>query len=222
MFDALSGLVATQGYWLVALVVALESMGLPLPGETVLVIAAVYSGKTHELNIGLVIAAAALGAIVGDIVGFAVGRYFGYRLLLRFAPTLRLSARHIKLGQFLFLRHGGAVVFFGRFVAVLRTLAALLAGVNGMEWRRFVAFNAAGGVVWATAFGLAGYWLGEKIDAVAGPFKIAVVAIVVLGAVGAMLFVRRHQAALEEEAERALPGPLRPPRRLRHRDEAHV
>jgi len=221
VFDNLPALVASHGYWLVAAVVALESMGLPLPGETTLVMAAVYGGKTHELNIALVIAAAAAGAIVGDLIGFAVGRYYGYRLLLRFGPQLRITVRHIKLGHFLFERHGGKVVFFGRFIAVLRALAALLAGTNGMAWRRFVFFNATGGVLWASVFGLSAYWLGEKLDAFAGPFRVVALAGAGMAVVAGMAFVRRHQAALEEEAERAWPGPLPPPGRLRHRDEPH-
>lgn len=222
MFDTLPALVASHGYWLLAAVVALESMGLPLPGETALVMAAVYAGKAHELNIVLVIAAAATGAIVGDFIGFAVGRQFGYRLLLRFGPTLRISVRHIKLGQLLFQRHGGTVVFFGRFVAVLRALAALLAGTNGMAWRRFVFFNATGGVVWAASFGLAAYWLGEKIDQFARPFAAVLLALVAIAGLAASIFVRRHQAALEEEAERAFPGPLRPPGWMRRRGDPRV
>jgi membrane protein DedA with SNARE-associated domain len=218
--DNLASVIATHGYWVVAAVVALESMGLPLPGETTLVMAAAYAGKTHELNIALVIAAAATGAIVGDSVGFAIGGHFGYRLLVRYGPLLRISVRHIKLGQFLFHRHGGKVVFFGRFIAVLRALAALLAGMNCMAWRRFVFFNATGGIVWATVFGLAAYWLGAKIGEFEGPFQLTALGLAVIAGVAAIVFVRRHQAALEEEAERALPGPLRPPGRTRRRDGA--
>src|SRR3954470_8214198 len=146
---SLTHLIATHGYWLVATIVALESMGLPLPGETVLVTAAIYAGTTHELNIGVLVAAAAVGATLGDNVGFWVGRRFGYRLLLRHGDRVGLTVRRIKLGQFIFERHGGAVVFFGRFIALLRVLAALLAGVNCMRWWRFLFFNAVGGVTWA-------------------------------------------------------------------------
>src|SRR5437016_2109255 len=112
-------------------------MGLPLPGETILLLGALYAGTHADLSIWGVIAAAATGAVLGDNVGYWLVREFGYLLLLRFGRHVGLSDARIKLGQYLFLRHGGKVVFFGRFIAVLRILAAVLAGVNRMEWRGF-------------------------------------------------------------------------------------
>jgi membrane protein DedA with SNARE-associated domain len=135
--DEISHLISAYGYWVVGGVVALESIGIPVPGETALVAAAIYAATTQELNIWLVIVAAACGAIFGDNIGMAIGREIGYRLLTRYGPRIGLSERRIKLGQYLFRRHGGKVVFFGRFVAVLRALAAFLAGANCMPWRRF-------------------------------------------------------------------------------------
>jgi membrane protein DedA with SNARE-associated domain len=205
----LADLIATHGYWVVAAIVAVESMGIPAPGETALVTAAIYAGSTHRLSIVFVILAAATGAILGDNVGYLAGRRFGYRLLLRYGPRLRLTEARIKLGQFLFARHGGKVVFFGRFVAVLRALAALLAGINVMPWKRFLFFNAAGGVVWATTFGLAAYAFGEQVERVKGPLSAAGLGLAVVAAVAFAWFVRRHEATLQAQAERALPGPLR-------------
>jgi membrane protein DedA with SNARE-associated domain len=118
-------LIAPYGYWTVGGIIALESMGLPLPGEATLVAAAVYAATTHHLNIWLVIAAAATGAIVGDNIGYWIGREIGYPLLLRYGHYVYLTEARIKLGQYLFFRHGGKIVFFGRFVAVLRALAAI-------------------------------------------------------------------------------------------------
>src|SRR5690349_22734487 len=111
-------------------------MGVPLPGESVLVLAALYAAR-HGQSITALIASAAVGAILGDNVGYWIGREFGYRLLLRYGRYVGLTETRIKLGQYLFLHHGGKVVFFGRFIAVLRVLAAVLAGVNRMEWRSF-------------------------------------------------------------------------------------
>lgn len=203
----LAELIATHGYWVVAAIVALESMGIPAPGETALVTAAVYAGTTHRLSIMLVIAAAAVGAIIGDNVGYMVGRRFGSRLLLRYGRLLKLDPPRIRLGQFLFARHGGKVVFFGRFVAVLRALAALLAGINCMPWNRFLFFNATGGVVWATVFGLGGYLSGQEIERVKRPFAIAGLSLAIGAAVAFGWFVRRHEASLQAEADRAHPGP---------------
>jgi membrane protein DedA with SNARE-associated domain len=209
----LAELIATYGYALVAVIVGLESMGLPVPGETTLVTAAIYAGTTHRLSITFIVVAAIAGAIAGDNIGYAIGRRFGYRLLLRYGHRLRMNAPRIKLGQFLFDRHGGKVVFFGRFIAVLRTLAAVLAGANVMPWRRFLFFNAAGGVVWATAYGMAAYVLGGQFERVRGPLGVVGLIAGGIAAAGFFWFVRRHEEALEAEAERALPGPLREPNR---------
>ena len=205
----LNHLIAEHGYWVVAAVVGLESMGVPLPGETTLVAAAVYAGSTHDLNIWLLTAAAAFGAIAGDNAGFWIGREYGYPLLVRYGYLLRLSERRVKLGQFLFDRHGGKVVFFGRFVAFLRVVAALLAGVNCMDWRRFLLFNALGGLAWAALFGWAGYAFGKRIEEVTSSFAVFSVLLAAAAFLAGWWFVRRHEASLEEQAERAHPGPLR-------------
>src|SRR5271165_4680343 len=148
------------------------------------------------------------------LLGFWIGRELGYGVLLRYGRYLRLTAPRIKLGQYLFLRHGGKVVFFGRFVAVLRALAAFLAGANRMTWLRFVTFNAAGGVVWAAAYGAGAYLLGEQVHRVLGPVGMGLLVVTLVLMVAGFVFLRRHENRLEAEAERALPGPLVP---VRHR-----
>ncbi|KAB1074607.1 DedA family protein [Methylobacterium planeticum] len=206
----LSALIAAHGLWIVALIVGLESMGVPLPGETILVTAAVYAGATGELSLSGVIAAAVAGAVVGDSIAFWIGRSVGPRLLIRYGPRLGLTPQKIKLGQYLFLRYGGMVVFFGRFVAVLRVLAALLAGANRMPWPKFLLFNAAGGLTWATAFGCAAYLLGARIHAVTGPAGLVVLVVAVGCLAWLSMLLRRHAAQLQSEAEAALPGPVAP------------
>jgi membrane protein DedA with SNARE-associated domain len=211
--DAASWITA-YGYWAVAAVVALESMGLPMPGEATLIAAAILAGTAHALDIWFVVAAAAAGAILGDNVGFLVGREIGFRLLVRYGGYIGLTEARIKLGQYLFLRHGGKVVFFGRFVAVLRVLAAFLAGVNCMSWPRFLVFNAAGGLVWAASYGFGAWYLGKQLSRIAEPAEIALVIIAVIALAAGFLFLRRHEAQLQQQAEAALPGPLRRGRRL--------
>lgn len=203
-------LITIYGYLAVAGTVALESIGIPLPGETALVAAAVIAGTSHALALWAVIAAAAAGAILGDNIGFIIGRTLGYWLLLRLARNGWISERRIKLGQYLFLRHGGKVVFFGRFVAVLRELAAFLAGVNRMSWPRFLVFNTAGGVIWATLYGVGAYYLGKEMSRLAEPVSIGIASVVGLAVIAAAIFLRHRVAALEDRAEKALPGPLQP------------
>src|SRR5271156_6482485 len=128
----LHGALATYGYLAVFLVVAMESAGIPMPGETVLITAAILAGQ-GTLRIYGVIGAAAAGAIIGDNCGYWVGRELGFPLLYRFGHYIRLDERRLKVGQYLFLRHGGKIVFFGRFVDPLRILAAVLAGANRMS-----------------------------------------------------------------------------------------
>src|ERR1700730_8890822 len=128
----LTHFLTAYGYWAVLLFVAIESTGIPFPGETMLLVAAIYAGTTHRLAIQLVIAAAGSGAILGDNLGFWVGREGGYRLLRCYGRYVHLDERKIKLGQYLFRKHGGKAVFFGRFIAVLRSWAAFLAGTSRM------------------------------------------------------------------------------------------
>jgi len=203
----LKGALASYGYLAVFAFVGIESLGVPFPGETMLVTAAVYAGTSGNLSILVVIVAAATGAIIGDNLGFGIGRWGGYRLLVRYGKYVRLDQAKLKMGRYLFLRHGGKVVFFGRFISVLRTYAALLAGTNRIPWRRFLVFNAAGGVVWATLYGLGAYYLGHEIERVGRPVGIGL-AVVALIVVAALIFMRRSESRLEEEAERAFPGPL--------------
>src|SRR5258706_7858552 len=155
----LVSLLTTYGYWAVFAGIAIESTGIPFPGETMLLMATIYAGTTHQLAPVLIIAAAAGGAILGDNLGFWVGREGGYRLLRRYGHLVRLNERKLKLGLYLFRRHGGKGVFFGRFVAVLRMWAAFLAGTNRMAWPRFLLFNAVSGILWACLVGLGGYFL---------------------------------------------------------------
>jgi membrane protein DedA with SNARE-associated domain len=160
--DTVQHLIAHYGYAAIFLVVMMESTGIPMPGETILISAAVLAGTKHALDIRGVIAAAAGGAIVGDNIGFWVGREFGDPLLKKWGYLVGLDARKRLLGRYLFARYGGSIVFFGRFVALLRAFAAVLAGANNLAPWRFFVFNALGGVVWATVFGLGGYLLGMR------------------------------------------------------------
>src|SRR5207245_8457128 len=139
------------------------------------VAAALYAGATHNLNIVGVVIAAAVGAIFGDNLGYLIGHWGGYRLLIRYGRYIRLSEKRIKIARYLFLRYGGEVVFFGRFTAILRAYAAFLAGTTRMHWRRFLFFIAAGGIAWALIFGGGLFFLGstdERLSVSSGCYFI--------------------------------------------------
>jgi len=206
--DFLNHLIVSYGYLAVALIVGLESMGLPLPGETTLVAASMYAAHDPSLNIVFVVLAAAAGAIVGDNAGYALGSRFGYRLLKRYGPRIGVPENRIRLGQYLFDRYGFWVVFLGRFVALLRILAAFLAGTNRMHWGHFFVANALGGLLWSAVFGFGGYHLGAlvfRMTGIIGPitFVAAVIAFIAGG-----ILIGRYEARLQIEADRAMPGPL--------------
>ncbi len=201
-------LLGQYGYGAVFLLVAAESLGVPLPGETILIAAGIYAGSTHHLSIWLVFAVAAAAAIVGDNVGFWIGDKGGYRLLHRYGRYVRVRDSEIKVGRLVFDRHGGKVVFFGRFVSVLRTYAAFLAGTLKMPWRRFIVYNAAGGVVWAAIYSFVPFEAGKAITKESHTITIGLAAVALVVVVAAIVVVKRKAKQLEAAAEAAYPGPL--------------
>ena len=205
MFETyIQPLIIQHGYWAVFLIVMLESAGVPLPGETALILAAVYAGATGHLDIAYVIGAAAAGAIIGDNCGFLVGRHFGAKLLERYGKFIHLSESRLKVGQYLFEKHGAKIVFFGRFIAFLRIFAALLAGVNRYGWGPFLFYNASGGIVWALVFGIGGYIFGDQLTKVTGPLGTAAFALAVIGFAAFLFVLRRQEKKFEAAAERQM------------------
>jgi membrane protein DedA with SNARE-associated domain len=201
-------LLSSYGYLAVFLFVAVESAGVPVPGEAMLIVASAYAGTTHNLQGMLVIAAAALGAIAGDNLGYLAGRFGGYRLLRKYGRFIKLDERRLGLGQHLFDHHGGKVVFFGRFVAVLRIWAAFLAGAHRMRWSRFLLFNAAGGIIWAAGMGSLAFVFGNRILRYGGPAGIAgaVIATGIMVAVGVTL--HRQEQRMQRAVDRSACCPL--------------
>jgi membrane protein DedA with SNARE-associated domain len=201
-------LLTSFGYPAVFVAVGVESLGIPIPGETMLITASIYAGATHNLTIVGVIAAAMAGAIIGDNIGYLIGSRGGYRLLLRHGKRLHVNERHLKIARYLFDRYGGPVVFFGRFVSILRTYAAFLAGVSHMNWRRFFVYNAAGGITWSIIFGLAGYYGQKAFQQLSTPIDIALGIAAIVLVTSLVLYVRSHADRLATQAEQAYPGPL--------------
>jgi membrane-associated protein len=178
------------GYPALVVLVAAESAGVPVPGETALIAAAVLAHQMH-LDIELVIALAALGAIVGDNLGYLIGRTGGRRLLERPGPFEERRRAILNAGEPFFARYGPKAVFLGRWVAGLRIAAAWLAGISHMQWRLFAFWNALGGLAWATSVGLLAYALGDVVERVFKGIGIAAVAVVLL-VLAAWWAQRRH------------------------------
>lgn len=197
---ALEPWITSYGSLAVAVLVMLESLGLPLPGETALVSAAIYAGTTHHIDIVVLIASAAAGASLGGIIGYWIGRRAGYPALLRHGSRIGLTERRLLAGHWLFENHGGKIVVFGRFFAVLRALAALLAGVTRMEWRRFLIFQIAASILWATLYGGAADIFGKQIEHVAGPVGVAIGVAIVAAIIVAAVMFHRHGDRLERLA----------------------
>ncbi len=194
--------IASYGLWAVFVIVMLESAGIPLPGETALVSAAIFAAVTGDIDIIEIIVVAACAAIAGDNIGFWVGRTFGLPLVRAYGHVVRLDARRLALGDLLFARHGAKIVFFGRFVAFLRIFAALFAGVHGLRWGRFLIFNAAGAVAWALLFGMGGYIFGEAAARLSGPLGLLAFTLAIGGIAGFWRLARRQEERYFEKIER--------------------
>lgn len=204
-------LIHDYGLLMVAVVVGFEGVGFPVPGETALIVASVIAGTKHELNIVLVILTATGASFVGRTLGYLIGRNFGYWLLLRYGGYVWITEARIKLGQYLFLRHGGKIIIVAQFVPVLRTIAGVMAGANRMPGPQFLLANIVGAFAWAIFFGTAAYTLGRQVERLAGWGVVVLVITTVIVLVIAAHFVRGHEAQLAAKAERALPGPLQSP-----------
>ena len=203
-----SHLISSYGYWALFALVAVESLGIPLPGETALIVAAAFAGTTHHLSPWVIFAVASAAAIIGDNIGYWIGDKGGYRLARRYGPKVRLDERKLKIARYLFDRHGTKVVFFGRFVSVLRTYAAFLAGTSQMRWRRFLPANASGGVVWAGIYTAFAYLAGNTLKRASGTIDLIFIGVAVVAIVIVILLVRRQTSKLADRAEQAYPGPL--------------
>jgi membrane protein DedA with SNARE-associated domain len=197
----MTGLVHDYGLIALFLIVMLESGGVPLPGETALVAAGVFASQ-GELNIVEVIAVSAAAAIIGDNLGYWAGRTGGRKLLERSKFLRRWMDRVLPWAEGFFHRHGAKTIFIGRFFSVLRVTAAWMAGVSRMQWLKFLAWNAAGGICWAVLVGLVAYYLGHAAaDAISRYGLIGGVALVVLAALALVGFHFWKKRLLRAESE---------------------
>ena len=202
----LFAVVATYGYAAAFGLIIIESLGIPVPGEAILIATALFAARTHRLNIAGVVATASVAAFLGTSLGYFVGRSVGIPLLTRYGGFVGLSSARRRLGQYLFLRQGAKIVFFGRFVAFLRAFEGLLAGANRMPLRRFLVFNALGAIVWTSIVGLGAYFFGRAFVHVSRPIGLVAIALAALAFIATIFYVRGQEAALQRKADAALIG----------------
>jgi len=196
-------LLREYGYGVITVALAIECAGLLFPGETIFFGSAIYASTTGHLSIAWIIAAATVGAILGNMIGFAIGRRIGGPVLARYGWRIGLTDRRLALGRYLFRVHGGKVVFFCRFVSVLRSFNALLAGASAMPFRPFFSWTIAGGVAWPVMHGMFAYVLGNTASRLSGRFQLVLGVAIVAGVVLVLRFVKRNEVRLEEMAMRS-------------------
>jgi membrane protein DedA with SNARE-associated domain len=205
----LAEFISTFGVWLVAIFIALETIGAPLPAEAALIAAGILA-RTHDLDIWSLITAGIAAAVVGNIGGFWIGRRFGHTLLLRYGARIGLTPARLRIGQWLFERYGGRFVFIARFLPFLRNMAAVLAGSNAMAPFVFHLASTAAAITWVTGYGLGAYWLGAVFTKFASPAGIGlgVLAVTILLAAPALIvrYERNALARIESESPQNAKG----------------
>jgi membrane protein DedA with SNARE-associated domain len=184
--DALASPLQHYGLWAIGFLVLVEDFGIPVPGETILIAAALYAGA-GRLNVVAVGVVAFIAAVIGDNIGFAIGHFGGRALALRWGKYVHLTEARLDRAEHFFARHGGKIITISRFVEGLRQANGIIAGVSGMHWRRFLAFNALGAALWVGAWVSIGYLAGNHITAIYNDitkysyFLLVVVVVLVVG-----------------------------------------
>jgi membrane protein DedA with SNARE-associated domain len=186
--------------YVLPMLIGLESLGVPSPGETALVLAAVLASQ-GKLNIILVIAIAAASAIIGDNIGYLLGRHFGREVLEARGPLHERRARVIAIGDRYFEKHGAKTVFIGRWIALIRFATAWLAGINGMPLPTFFAWNAMGGITWAVTYGVAGYYGGNAVAHVMERVGIVAAVVLAVAVIAGLVYVKLRERRLEQPLE---------------------
>jgi membrane protein DedA with SNARE-associated domain len=189
--NSLAGPLDHFGYWAVLLFVMIEDFGIPVPGETILIAAAVYAGA-GRLNVLAVGAVGFVAAVIGDNIGFAIGHYGGRRLVLRWGRYLRLTGERLDKAETFFQRHGAWIITIARFIEVLRQANGIVAGTTGLRWRRFLAFNALGAALWVGTWVSLGYLAGDHIDAIYHAITRYSYYLLIAPAVVLAMYIARH------------------------------
>jgi membrane protein DedA with SNARE-associated domain len=196
IFDLIRGHLAEHGYWTVAIALLLENAGVPVPGETILLLASFLAYSEHHLSLPYIILAGIGAATLGDNLGYLLGHYGGRPLLSRYQSLLRIRPQAIAQGEELFERYGAATILVARFIAGLRVIAGPLAGVLRMNWRKFALFNFLGAALWVTLVAGAGFLFGKhwvKLVEIMKGVNLTLLALALV--VAAIYWFRRHRKA---------------------------
>ena len=216
--NALSGPLNHYGYWAILALVTLEDFGIPVPGETILIAAAIYAGhqQLNVVGVGLVGFAA---AIIGDNIGFAIGHFGGRALALRWGRYVGLTEDRLTKAEHYFERHGGKIIVVARFIEGLRQANGIIAGITGMHWRRFLAFNALGAALWVGTWVSLGYLAGNHINTIYhyitqySYYALVVLVVLLAGYITWRVLRRKRRATPVRRPAIGQPSETRPPQR---------
>jgi membrane-associated protein len=195
--DFLRRAIVDYGYWAVGVALLLENAGIPMPGETMLLLASFMAYSQHDLKLSWIIVVATLAATLGDNLGFALGYFGGRPLLARYQSLFRLKQSTLDRGEQLFARYGPATIFFARFVFGMRIIAGPMAGVLRMAWKRFLIFNFLGAVLWVSVIASLGYFFGRHWDRMENALKRFDIAIVIVVVIAILVWWLRRRASKE-------------------------
>ena len=200
ILELLRGYLAHYGYWTVAVALLLENAGVPVPGETILLLASFLAYSEHHLHLRYIILVGICAATIGDNLGFAIGHHGGRPLLERYQHIFHIPRRTLARGEHLFQRYGAATIFVARFIVGLRIIAGPLAGVLRMDWRKFAIYNFLGAALWVSVISSVGYFFGKYWDDLMRVMHgLNLVLLVVAVAVGVFLWWRWRKSTQESD-----------------------
>lgn len=200
ILELLRGYLAHYGYWTVAVALLLENAGVPVPGETILLLGSFLAYSEHHLHVGYIILVGMCAATIGDNLGFAIGHHGGRPLLERYQHIFHIPRRTLARGEQLFRRYGAATIFVARFVVGMRIIAGPLAGVLRMDWRKFAIYNFLGAALWVSVVSSVGYFFGKFWDDLMRIMHgLNLVLLVVAIAVGVFLWWRWRESTRESD-----------------------
>src|SRR6202140_1560424 len=202
ILDFLRNAVVSYGYWAVGLALLAENAGVPVPGETILLLASFMAYSEHDLRLRWIVLVATIAATLGDNLGFALGYHGGRPLLVRYQALFRIQQCTLERGEKLFARYGAVTIFFARFVFGVRIIAGPMAGVLRMPWRTFMVYNFLGAALWVTVISTAGYLFGQHWEGLAREVKLFDIGLAILLLVAAAMrwwSIRRQQSRASEE-----------------------